>query len=113
MSKILISYFSASGVTRRKASDLATKLNGDLYEITPKQIYTDDDLNWHNSNSRSSIEIKDKNFRPEIENINIDINSYDTIYYLLYIRWFIIISSNRRFKKNISKLGYRKWKLKI
>ena len=87
MSKILISYFSASGVTRRKASDLATKLNGDLYEITPKQIYTDDDLNWHNSNSRSSIEIKDKNCRPEIEDINIDINSYDTIYIGFPIWW--------------------------
>lgn len=87
MSKILISYFSASGVTRRKANDLATKLNGDLYEITPKQIYTDDDLNWHNSKSRSSIEIKDKNCRPEIENINIDINSYDTIYIGFPIWW--------------------------
>ena len=89
MSKILISYFSVSGVTRRKASDLATKLNGDLYEITPKQIYTDDDLNWHNSNSRSSIEIKNKNCRPEIENINIDINSYDTIYIGFPIWWGI------------------------
>lgn len=89
MSKILISYFSASGVTRRKAKDLATKLNGDLYEITPKQLYTEDDLNWHNSNSRSSIEIKDKNCRPEIEDINIDINSYDTIYIGFPIWWGI------------------------
>ena len=89
MSKILVSYYSASGVTRRKASELANEVGGDLYEITPKQIYTDEDLNWHNSDSRSSVEIKDKSCRPEIEDINIDINSYDTIYVGYPIWWGI------------------------
>ena len=89
MSKILVSFFSASGITKRKASALANEVNGDLYEIVPKQIYTDKDLNWNNPNSRSSIEIKDKNLRPEIEDITIDINSYDTIYVGFPIWWGI------------------------
>ena len=80
MNKTLVSYFSASKVTKRKAEKLAKEINGDLFEIIPKHIYTNEDLNWNNPQSRSSIEIKDKNFRPEIENINIDINSYDKIY---------------------------------
>ena len=61
MSKILVSYFSASGVTKRKAEILANEVEGDLFEIRPKEIYTNEDLNWNNSNSRSSIEIKDYN----------------------------------------------------
>ena len=89
MSKNLVSYFSASGVTKRKAEDLAKEINGDLFEIIPKEIYTDEDLNWNNSNSRSSVEIKDKNLRPEIEDITIDINSYDTIYVGFPIWWGI------------------------
>ena len=89
MSKILVCYFSASGVTKRKAEALAKEVNGDLFEIMPKQIYTDEDLNWHNSESRSSVEIKDVNCRPEIEDITIDINSYDTIYIGFPIWWGI------------------------
>ena len=89
MSKILVSYFSASGVTRRKAEALAKEVNGDLFEIMPKQIYTDEDLNWHNSESRSSVEIKDINCRPEIEDITVDINSYDIIYIGFPIWWGI------------------------
>ena len=80
MSKVLVSYFSASGVTKRKAEELAKEVGGDLYEIIPRQIYTDDDLNWTNEYSRSSVEIKDKGLRPEIENINIEMDAYDTIY---------------------------------
>ena len=80
---------SASGVTKRKAEDLAKEVNGDLFEIVPKEIYTDEDLNWNNSDSRSSIEIKDKNLRPEIEDITIDLNSYETIYVGFPIWWGI------------------------
>ena len=89
MSKILVSYFSASGVTKRKAEELAKEVGGDLFEIKPKEIYTEDDLNWMNKQSRSSIEIKDKSCRPEIEDITIDINSYDTIYVGFPIWWGI------------------------
>ena len=89
MSKVLVSYFSASGVTKRKAVELAKEVGGDLLEIVPKQIYTDEDLNWNNSDSRSSIEIKDKDLRPEIEDITININLYDTIYIGFPIWWGI------------------------
>ena len=89
MSKVLVSYFSASGVTKRKAEELAKEVNGDLFEIVPKEIYTDEDLNWNNRDSRSSVEIKDKDLRPEIEDITIDINSYDTIYIGFPIWWGI------------------------
>ena len=89
MSKVLVSFYSASGVTKRKASELAKEVNGDLYEIIPKQIYTDEDLDWTNKSSRSSIEIKDESCRPEIEDINIDIDSYDTIYVGYPIWWGI------------------------
>lgn len=89
MGKILVCFYSASGVTKRKAGEIASKVDGDLYEIVPKQIYTDEDLDWRNSESRSSIEIKDKSFRPEIEDINIDINLYDTIYIGFPIWWGI------------------------
>lgn len=87
MSKILVSFFSATGTTKMKAEKLAQEVNGDIFEIKPKQIYTDDDLNWSNQNSRSSVEMKDKSFRPEIEDITIDINSYDTIYIGFPIWW--------------------------
>ena len=89
MSKVLVSYFSASGVTKRKAEVLAKEVDGDLFEIKPKQLYTDEDLDWNNSNSRSSREIKDKDLRPEIEDINIDADSYETIYVGFPIWWGI------------------------
>lgn len=89
MSKVLVCYYSASGITKRKASELAQEVGGDLYEIVPKQIYTEEDLNWHNPESRSSIEIKDENCRPEILDIAIDIDSYDTIYIGFPIWWAI------------------------
>lgn len=85
----LIAYFSASGITKSASEELASEVNGTLYEIVPKQIYTDDDLNWHDSNSRSSVEIKDLSFRPEIEDITIDVNAYDTIYVGFPIWWGI------------------------
>lgn len=87
MNKTLVVYFSASVVTKRAAQTLATQLQSDILEIIPKQIYTDEDLNWNNPNSRSSIEIKDLNYRPEIEDIKVDINNYDTLYILFPIWW--------------------------
>lgn len=89
MSRVLVSFFSASGLTKEKANELAKKVNGDLFEIVPKQIYTEEDLNWTNSNSRSSIEIKDKNLRPEIKDITINVDDYDIIYVGFPIWWGI------------------------
>ncbi len=85
----LIAYFSASGVTKNAAKKLSEEVSGTLYEIVPKELYTDEDLNWRNENSRSSIEIKDLNCRPEIEEINTNIDKYDTIYIGFPIWWGI------------------------
>lgn len=90
MNKTLIVYFSASCVTKRAAQALAIQLQSNILEIIPKQIYTNEDLNWNNPNSRSSIEIKDLNYRPEIEDINVDTNNYDTFYVLFPIWWGIV-----------------------
>ena len=87
MNNTLVVYFSASGVTKRAAQASSSQLQSDILEITPKQIYTNEDLNWNNPNSRSSIEIKDLNYRPEIEDIKVDINNYDTLYILFPIWW--------------------------
>ena len=66
MSKKLVAYFSASGVTAQLAKTLAQAVNGDLYEIKPEQPYTAADLDWRNKNSRSSMEMNDKSFRPAV-----------------------------------------------
>ncbi len=87
MSKVLIAYFSASGVTKSIAEKIASTINGDLFEIEPKEKYTDEDLNWHNKQSRSSVEMQDKSSRPEIKENNLDISSYDTILIGFPIWW--------------------------
>ncbi len=89
MSKKLVAYFSASGVTANVAKTLAEAADADLYEIKPQVPYTKEDLNWMNKNSRSSIEMKDKAFRPAIEDINADIESYDVIFIGFPIWWYV------------------------
>ncbi len=66
MSKKLVAYFSASGVTQSVAQTVAKATDADLFEIVPETRYTRADLNWQNSKSRSSIEMNDKSFRPAI-----------------------------------------------
>ena len=87
MSKILVTYFSASGVTKSVAEKIASVINGDLYEIEPKEKYTDADLDWHNKQSRSSVEMKNKSFRSEMKENSLDISSYDTILIGFPIWW--------------------------
>ena len=86
MSKVLVTYFSASGVTRGVAQNIADSIGADLFEIRAKRPYTEQDINWHDKNSRSSIEMNDKSSRPEISN-NIDTDSYDVIYLGYPIWW--------------------------
>lgn len=89
MSKKLVAYFSASGVTANVAKTLAEAADAYLYEIRPQVLYTKEDLNWMNKNSRSSIEMKDKAFRPAIADINADIESYDVIFVGFPIWWYV------------------------
>ena len=89
MSKTLVAYFSASGNTAKLARTLAAVVGGDLHEIQPKQPYTAEDLDWRNKNSRSSVEMNDKSFRPEIANSVDDMEKYDTIYIGFPIWWYV------------------------
>lgn len=89
MSKKLVAYFSASGVTANAAKTLAEAADADLYEIKPQVPYTKEDLNLMNKNSRSSIEMKDKAFRPAIADKNADIESYDVIFVGFPIWWYV------------------------
>ena len=89
MSRKLVAYFSASGVTKKLAERISKIAGADLHKIVPKEIYTDEDLNWMNENSRSSIEMKNKSFRPEIANKINNIDDYDTIYVGFPIWWYV------------------------
>ena len=84
--KIAIIYFSATGTTRKVAGYIKEVTGGDLIEIMPKEKYTDNDLNYNNSNSRATKEQNDSSARPEIAN-TIDANSYDVIYLGYPIWW--------------------------
>ena len=86
MSKILVSYFSASGVTKKVAEKIAEVLDGDIFEIVPKDKYTNLDLDWNNKMSRSSFEMNNENSRPEILNGVIS-NKYDKIVIGFPIWW--------------------------
>lgn len=89
MSKKLVAYFSASGVTKRYAERLAQAADADLFEIKPTVPYTDADLNWQNSNSRSSIEMKNPDSRPEIAEKLSDMDKYDTVFVGFPIWWYV------------------------
>ena len=89
MSKTLVAYFSASGVTARLAEKVAKVVNGDLYEIVPAKPYTAADLDWTNDKSRSSVEMKNKSFRPEISGKAENMSDYDTIYLGFPIWWYV------------------------
>ena len=88
MSKVLVTYFSASGVTRRVAENIANNIGADLFEIKPKQEYTSEDLKWTNKQSRSSIEMNDKSSRPEIVETISNIEEYDTILIGFPVWWY-------------------------
>lgn len=89
MSKKLVAYFSASGVTKSYAERLAKAAGADLFEIKPSVPYTDADLNWQNSNSRSSVEMNNHDSRPEIAEKLSDMSSYDTVFVGFPIWWYV------------------------
>ena len=79
MSKVLVSYFSASGITKSVAEQIATFVEGDLFEIEPVEKYTEQDLDWRDQNSRSTIEMNDRSFRPPVLKKLEDVSLYDTV----------------------------------
>mgnify|MGYP002627477737 CR=1 FL=1 len=89
MGKKLVAYFSASGVTGSVAKKLAEAVDGELYEIKPKVAYTSADLNWNNSSSRSSVEMKDKSSRPELADKNAKLDGVDVVFLGFPIWWYV------------------------
>lgn len=89
MSKTLVAYFSASGITGKIAKNLAEAANADLFEIKPVQPYTTADLDWHDKTSRSSIEMSNKDQRPAIADITVNTDDYDTILLGFPIWWYV------------------------
>lgn len=88
MSKAIIIYFSASGVTAKAAQRVADVAGADLWEIKPLVPYSRKDLNWLNPRSRSSVEMKDSQARPELAALAPDLSSYETIYLGFPIWWY-------------------------
>ena len=89
MAKTLVAYFSASGVTKKTAEKLAAAAKADIYEIKPAVPYTKADLNWMDKKSRSSVEMGNKSFRPEIVKDDLDLSQYDTILVGFPIWWYV------------------------
>jgi len=89
MSKRLVAYFSASGVTRNVAKILAEAANADLYEVKPEIPYTQADLDWQDKKSRSTIEMEDKTSRPAIADRNANIEAYDVVFIGFPIWWYV------------------------
>ena len=89
MSKKLVAYFSASGVTAKVAETLAEAIGADIFEIEPKVPYTEADLNWMDKKARSTIEMNDPASRPEIAAKRDNMKEYDTIFVGFPIWWYV------------------------
>ena len=85
--KTLVVYFSATGTTKGVAEQIAAVTDADTYEILAAQLYSDDDLDYNNNDSRATKEQNDKSIRPEIGSEKIDLSAYDTIYLGYPIWW--------------------------
>ncbi len=88
MSKVLVAYFSASGVTASLAKKLAQEIKADLFEIEPEAPYSEADLDWRNQKSRSSLEMKDPSSRPAIRSKINDISQYELIFIGFPVWWY-------------------------
>ena len=89
MSKALVAYFSASGVTKKLAQTLADAIGADLFAIEPKVPYTRADLNWMDKQSRSTIEMQNPASRPELAGTCESIADYDTVFVGFPIWWYV------------------------
>lgn len=87
-SKTLVAYFSATGTTEAVAKKLAKTADATLYEIKPEKKYTTADLDWTDKQSRSTLEMKDKNSRPAIVKDLKDVDNYTTVYIGFPIWWY-------------------------
>lgn len=87
MSKTLVAYFSASGVTKALAADLAKLVEADLFEIVPETLYTKEDLDYTKKESRSSVEMGDLSCRPAVSSYVEDMAQYTTVFVGFPVWW--------------------------
>lgn len=88
MSKVLVAYFSASGVTEKVAERLAEATGAGLFEIEPESPYTDADLDWQDKNSRSTVEMNDRKRRPAIRSQVEDMDQYGIVFVGFPVWWY-------------------------
>ncbi len=89
MNRKLVAYFSASGITARVAELLSETIGADLFAIEPKVPYTQEDLDWMDKNSRSTIEMKNPTSRPEIARKRDNMDEYETVFIGFPIWWYV------------------------
>lgn len=89
MSRKLVAYFSASGVTAKVAEILSEAIGADLYAIEPEVPYTKADLDWMDKKSRSTIEMNNPASRPAITGKRDNMNDYDTVFVGFPIWWYV------------------------
>ena len=87
--KILVAYFSASGVTARAAKEIAASVGGDLYEIVPAEPYTAADLDWTDRQSRSTVEMNDPASRPAVGSAPVDMGGYGVVFIGFPVWWYV------------------------
>lgn len=87
--KMLVAYFSASGVTAKVAWKLAEAAGADLYEIKPEIPYSQENLDWTNKKSRSSIEMNNPASRPAIAGKMEDMEQYDVVFLGFPVWWYV------------------------
>ncbi len=104
MSNVLVAYFSASGVTKSVAEKIAGENGYDIFEIKPFETYTQADLDWTDKNSRSTIEMNDKSFRPPIVE-SCDVSAYDTVVIGFPVWWYTAPSIINTFIESVDLKG--------
>ena len=87
--KMLVAYFSASGVTAKAAWKLSEAAGADLYEIKPEVPYSREDLDWTDKKSRSSVEMNDPASRPAIAGKMDDMDQYEVVFIGFPIWWYV------------------------
>ena len=87
--KVLVAYFSASGVTARTAKKMADAAGADLYQIRPEEPYTSADLDWMDKKSRSTLEMNDPDCRPAVAEPVRNMEQYDTVLVGFPIWWYV------------------------
>ena len=87
MSKVLVAYFSVSGVTEKAAAELAKIEGADLFRIDPETPYTEADLDWRDKQSRSTLEMSDPDCRPAVAGRVENMDQYDVVFVGFPVWW--------------------------